>query len=139
MPKESEEEGFTVVDKRGRRDASEPAEEPVSPRFSRARSEPSGPSPASAFAAPPGPDLAALFLMLASSALVHLGKAPDPGTGTARQDLGQARLSIDLLRLLRDKTEGHRTAEESQFLEEILYDLQIQFVEAMGGASRSGS
>ncbi len=77
--------------------------------------------------------------MLASSALVHLGTAPDPMTGVARRDLAQARLSIDLLRLLREKTEGHRTPEESQFLEEILYDLQMRFVEAVGEASRSES
>jgi len=78
--------------------------------------------------------LTTLFLMLASSALVHLGKAPDPTTGVAQRDLAQARLSIDLLRLLGEKTEGHRTAEESQFLEEILYDLQMQFVQAVGGS-----
>lgn len=138
MPKESEEEGYTVVDKRQRSGASEPAE-PTPPRPSQDRSEPSGSAPASAFATPPEPDLSALFLMLASSALVHLARAPDPETGAAERDLAQARLCIDWLRLLRDKTEGHRTAEESQLLEGILYDLQMQFVEAMGRASHSGS
>jgi len=73
-------------------------------------------------------DLNALFLMLASSALVHLGVAP--GAGGSQRDLPQARLCIELLRLLQDKTEGHRTAEESQLLDEILYDLQLRFVEA---------
>lgn len=135
MPKEPEEEGgFTVVDKRGRR--GEPAES-APPRASVTPPEPFSPPPALAFATPE-PDLTALFLMLASSALVHVGAAPDPLTGVARRDLEQARFTIDLLRLLRDKTEGHRTVEESQLLEEILYNLQIQFVEAAGGASRSG-
>lgn len=134
MPEEPEEGGFTVVDKRGRR--GEPAES-APPRASVTPPELSSPPPASAFATPEL-DLSALFLMLASSALVHLGAAPDPLTGAARRNLEQARFTIDLLCLLRDKTEGHRTAEESQLLEEILYNLQIQFVEATGGASRSG-
>ncbi|MBI4561839.1 MAG: DUF1844 domain-containing protein [Candidatus Rokubacteria bacterium] len=75
-------------------------------------------------------DLSALFLMLASSALVHLGAAP--GAEGGQRDLGQARLCIELLRLLQDKTQGHRTPEENQLLEEILYDLQLRFVEAAG-------
>lgn len=136
MPKEPEDGGFTVVDKR--RHQGEPAEPPP-PRSSGTPPEPSKPPPASAFATPAEPDLTSLFLMLASSALVQLGAAPDPMTGAARRNLDQARFTIDLLRLLWDKTEGHRTAEESQLLEEILYDLQMQFVEAAGGASRSGS
>ncbi len=139
MPKEAEGEGFTIVDKRGRGAAPESAVKPPSPGFSRTGSEPSRPAPVWASETPPELDLTALFLMLASSALVQLGKAPDPTTGAARRDLPQARLSIDLLRLLRDKTEGHRTAEESQLLEEILYDLHRQFVEAVGEASHSGS
>jgi len=135
MPKESDQEGFTVVDKRGRRD--EPAAEPAPPRSSSPRVERSAPEPASAFETSE-PDLTALFLMLASSALVHLGAAPDPMTGAPQRDLAQARFTIDLLRLLRDKTEGHRTPEESQLLEEILYNLQIQFVGAMERPSQSG-
>lgn len=136
MPKEPEENGFTVIDRRGRRDAPERAAE------LRAAGS-SGPSPESSASAPDprgAParelDLTVLFIMLASSALVHLGKAPDPMTGTPQRDLSQARLSIDLLHLLREKTEGHRTAEESQLLEDLLYDLQLQFVEAVGGATR---
>lgn len=134
MPEEPEEGGFTVVDKRGRR--GEPSEPPP-PRSSGTSPEPFNLSPVSAFPAPAEPDLTSLFLMLASSALVHLGAAPDPMTGVARRNLEQARFTIDLLGLLRDKTEGHRTAEESQLLEEILYNLQMQFIEAAGGASRS--
>lgn len=140
MPKEPEENGFTVIDKRGRRDAPEHAAETTAAGFSQ---PPPGPS-ASAHDLPGAPprelDLTVLFIMLASSALVHLGKAPDPMTGVPQRDLTQARLSIDLLRLLREKTEGRRTAEESQLLEDLLYDLQLQFVEALGGATpRSGS
>lgn len=136
MPKEPEENGFTVVDRRGRRDAPEHA---AGSPAAGASQPPPGPS-ASAHEMPGAParelDLTVLFIMLASSALVHLGKAPDPMTGAPQRDLTQARLSIDLLRLLREKTEGHRTAEESQLLEDLLYDLHLQFVDALGEATR---
>jgi len=68
--------------------------------------------------------------MLAHSALVHLGETPDPETGGGSADLAQAKFSIDLLRLLKTKTEGNRTPEETNLLEGILYDLQLRFVEA---------
>ena len=81
---------------------------------------------------PPGPpaerSLAGLFMMLASSAVVALGHAPDPLTGQRQIDLVQAAEAIDLLLLLREKTEGHRSDGESRMLEELLYDLQLRYV-----------
>src|SRR5204863_6733496 len=70
----------------------------------------------------PGPggeperSLVGLFMMLASSAVVSLGDAPDPLTGQRRRDLENAADAIDLLALLREKTEGHRSPEETQVL-----------------------
>jgi hypothetical protein len=74
--------------------------------------------------------LAGLFMMLASSAVVALGDAPDPLTGQRQVDLAQAADAIDLLILLREKTEGHRSQEEHRILEEVLYDLQLRYVRA---------
>ena len=68
--------------------------------------------------------------MLASSAVVALGHAPDPLTGQRQTDLAQAADAIDLLVLLREKTESHRSVEESRILEELLYDLQLRYVGA---------
>jgi len=73
--------------------------------------------------------------MLASSALVHLGEAADPATGERVFDLEQAKEAIDLLGLLRIKTEGNRTDLESHLLEEMLYDLQMRFVNAARSAT----
>jgi hypothetical protein len=74
--------------------------------------------------------LAGLFMMLASSAVVALGEAPDPLTGQRQVDLAQAADAIDLLILLREKTEGNRSPEENRILEEVLYDLQLRYVHA---------
>jgi len=131
----AEEEAFKVVDRRGRSGGDAPAE-PAAP--ARGSGGPAAPSSSPPIGAPPamgGPspgahDLQALFSMLASSALVCLGAEVDPATGEAQVDLEQARELIDLLLLLRDKTEGNRTEPESTFLEQILYDLQIRFVQA---------
>ncbi|MFQ5898522.1 MAG: DUF1844 domain-containing protein [Candidatus Methylomirabilia bacterium] len=137
MSNEAAEEGFTVIDRRGRPDQPDepkapsaeqsPPQAPQPPSSARAARRPSAPQDVSE------PDLTALFLMLASSVLIHLGVTPDPMSGTGQRDLAQAKLSIDLLRLLREKTEGHRTAKESELLAEILHDLQLRFVEAMEG------
>ena len=87
---------------------------------------------AGSFELPVEPNLASLFLLLANSALLHLGEAPETIGGKAPVDLAQARFSIDLLRLLKEKTEGNRTLEETHLLEGLLYDLQLRFVQSAG-------
>ena len=79
--------------------------------------------------------LAGVFIMFATSALVALGESPDPLTGRVQKDLAQASEAIDILVLLREKTEGNRTREESDLLEQIIYDLQLRFVRATGAPS----
>jgi hypothetical protein len=69
-------------------------------------------------------------MMLGSSGLMAFGEA-DPTTGQLGQrDLPMAAEVIDVLALLREKTEGHRSAEETQVLDELLYDLQLRYVSA---------
>jgi Domain of unknown function (DUF1844) len=129
----AEEESFKVTDRRHRED--EPAPEAT------ARAVSAGPAaaPSPSHTSPPstgeshGPDLSNLFVMFASSALIALGEAPDPMTGKQGVDLAQAREAVDTLLLLRDKTDGNRTQEESRLLEEIVYDLQMRFVRAARG------
>jgi hypothetical protein len=75
-------------------------------------------------------------MMLAGSAAIAMGDAPDPVTGQRHRDLTQAAEAIDMLVLLREKTEGHRSATETQVLEGLVYDLQLRYVEA---TRRTGS
>ncbi|MBI3031104.1 MAG: DUF1844 domain-containing protein [Candidatus Rokubacteria bacterium] len=126
-PQDASEEGFTVRDRRGRGvepEAAQPLE--------RAAPVPREGVPASPGAAEVAPeaDLAALFLLLANSALFQLGEGTETAAEAAPVDLAQAQFSIDLLRLLREKTEGHRSPDESRLLEGILYDLEMRFVRA---------
>ena len=76
-------------------------------------------------------DFNAFVLSLGSSVLVHLGEMPDPGSGqTSKVDLTLAQQSIDLLALLEEKTRGNLTADERGFLDKLLYELRVKFVEA---------
>lgn len=122
---------FKVTDRRHRSGGDAPS--PAAP----APAPP--PSPVPPFGAPTGEEsdrsLVGLFMMLASSALMALGEVADPATGQRQWDLPGAADIIDVLVLLREKTEGHRTAEETQTLDEVLYDLQLRYV---GARERSG-
>jgi len=65
-----------------------------------------------------------------SSAFVHLGEAPHPETGApVAPDLLLAHQTIDILAMLREKTKGNMTPEEEKFLDALLMDLRIRFVE----------
>ncbi len=75
-------------------------------------------------------DFYTFVLSLASSAFVHLGDAPHPETGEAgKPDFPLAQQTIDILAMLREKTKGNLTPEEEKFLENLLTDLRIRFVE----------
>jgi hypothetical protein len=131
----SDEETFKVTDRRGRGERP-PASAPTS-----SAAPPSvGPSDRvdSGAVTSASSELGALFMMFAGSALVSLGEEPEPGTEQHHVDLGQAQASIDVLLMLRDKTRGNRTEQESHLLDGILYDLQMRFVRAARGRSPGG-
>jgi hypothetical protein len=77
----------------------------------------------------PAIDFATFVLSLSHSALVHLGDAPDPGSGTTRIDLPMARQTIDLLALLQDRTRGNLAGDEEHILDQAVYDLRMRYVE----------
>jgi hypothetical protein len=76
-------------------------------------------------------DFTAFLLGLASTALIHLGAAPHPeAQGRPQVDLVQARQSLDLLSLLREKTRGNLSPEEERLFDNLLTDLRLKYVEA---------
>lgn len=74
--------------------------------------------------------LSTFILSLVSSALVHLGDAPDPMSGQMRKDLELAKQTIDIISMLKDKTKGNLTDDEQKMMEQILYDLRMRYVAA---------
>jgi hypothetical protein len=72
-----------------------------------------------------------LVLMFSTAAMIHLGAAPDPASGETKADLAQANRMIDLLEVLRTKTAGNLTVEESAMIDDLLFDLRMRYLEAV--------
>ncbi|HHM23738.1 MAG TPA: DUF1844 domain-containing protein [Bacteroidetes bacterium] len=66
-----------------------------------------------------------------STAWIQLGKIKNPNTDRLERNLMQAQYSIDMLDMLKAKTEGNLTEEESRLLNEIITNLKLNFVEEM--------
>jgi hypothetical protein len=79
-------------------------------------------------------------LSLAHTAAFHFGDVPDPVSGQAGQmNLAAAQQIIEILALLQEKTKGNLTAEERQLLEQLVYELQMRFIEATKTAPQETS
>lgn len=68
------------------------------------------------------------LLSIASSALVHLGEVPEPASGEMQEDLLAAKHNIDMLVMLKEKTENNLDEEEEQMIDGILYELRMKYV-----------
>ncbi len=75
---------------------------------------------------------------IASQAFAFLGAVPDPRTGVVRKDLGQAKAMIDILALLAEKTAGNLDEQEARLMEEMLYELRMQYVRELRGQIPGG-
>jgi hypothetical protein len=78
----------------------------------------------------PEVDFTTFVISLASSAMVHLGEVPHPDRGVPDTNLPMAKQTIDMLSMLKEKTRGNLEADEARYLDAILYDLRMRFVEA---------
>jgi 1,4-alpha-glucan branching enzyme len=65
---------------------------------------------------------------LAMQAWIALGAMANPVTQKTEKNPEQAKLIIDTLEMLQEKTKGNLTAEESKFLEDVLYELRMGFI-----------
>lgn len=77
------------------------------------------------------------FVMVqAQQAAFALGKIPHPTTGETMINLEAARVFIDHLELIREKTRGNLSQDEETILNKILADLQMTFVEVAGSSDK---
>jgi hypothetical protein len=77
-------------------------------------------------------DFSTFVLSLGTSALLHLGLAPDlsdQAGGSVQVDLPLARQAIDTLEMIDEKTRGNLDEEESKLLRSVLYELRMKFVQ----------
>jgi len=73
-------------------------------------------------------------MMQAQNAALFLGQIPNPKTGEPEINLDLARMFIDQLEMIQEKTRGNLTNDETMVLRNTLSNLQMAFVEASGSA-----
>ena len=73
-----------------------------------------------------------LFLSLVNSfqmqTMMQLGKMKNPFTDESERDLNAAQVSIDILDMLKVKTQNNLSDDERKYLEQVLSDLKLNFV-----------
>ena len=70
-----------------------------------------------------------LVTSLGSQAFAQLGKIKDPSTNNIERNLDAASLSIDMLDMLKERTQGNLSEQETSLLEKTLSDLKLNFVQ----------
>lgn len=135
MTEEKKEKPFTFVDKRRRseEEAEEPEKSAESPLAEPGEEAASGLEGEEA----PPMDFSTFIFSLTSSAAYHMGGFQDPVSGKTSVNLDLAKQTIDIIAMLQEKTKGNLTDEESKLMTQVLYDLRMQFVQALKKESGS--
>ena len=66
---------------------------------------------------------------LVTQALISLGEVENPFSKQREQNLDQAKFTIDTLQIIKDKTAGNLSVDETKLLDTALYDLRMRYVE----------
>lgn len=146
MAQDKDDISFRVIDRRMFTEEGElrPEAKEQAARDQQPATAPAPPAPAGPVAVPPAaksdpaapsgeapahsPQFEMLLDMVANNAMMMLGATAHPSTGQAVVDLESARVFIDMLDALREKTLGNLTPEEDQLLAEILGGIKYTYL-----------
>lgn len=78
-------------------------------------------------------------MMHAQNAALFLGQIPNPKTGEGEVNLELAKMFIDQLAMIQEKTKGNLTSEESTVLRNAISNLQMVYVEVSQHIAKSGA
>jgi len=92
------------------------------------RSERGEPAPETDQQAGEAVDFASFVLSLATSAMAYMGEVPDPANGKKVENLEGAKQMIDILSMLREKTQGNLEADEERLIGSLLYELRMKYL-----------
>ncbi|HUN64512.1 MAG TPA: DUF1844 domain-containing protein [Bacteroidota bacterium] len=73
-----------------------------------------------------------LVALFQSTALQQMGKLKNPVTDTIERNLDQARISIDMIEMLKTKMKGNLSPDEDRTISAVLRDLRLNFVDESG-------
>jgi len=121
---EIEGEGFVFKDNR----SSQLSEDEALDQDSQAEANKTDPAKEQASSKPFKIDFSTFIMSLTSSAFYHLGDIADPETGKTETNLPAVQQTIDMLIMLKEKTQGNLNEEEGKLLEQLIYELQMKFV-----------
>jgi hypothetical protein len=79
----------------------------------------------------PEMNFSGFIFSLSTTAMYHFGDFPDPVTNEAKRNLPAAKQTIDILSILKTKTDGNLDDDEKQLLDGILFELRMRFVKEM--------
>lgn len=134
---EEEDKGFKVYDRRRfSSDSGEsrdhPEEAPPQAKQNQPSAEhPVGEDPTASDDVPPVINFSTFIISLSTQALMHLGEIPNPLTGKMDKEVIVAKQTIDIISLLHEKTRGNLDPEEEKLLDEILFNLRMNYVDAV--------
>ena len=80
-----------------------------------------------------------LVMMLQMSAMQSMGKIASPVSGEIEKNLDYCRVSIDMLDMLVEKTSGNLTPDEKSYIDGILYNLRMNYLEEANKAASEES
>jgi len=72
-----------------------------------------------------------MVMQQSNMAMMLMGKVAHPQTGETHQDIEAAKLFIDQLEMIENKTKGNLSKEEANLLKQTLMHLHMTFVEAV--------
>jgi len=121
---EIEGEGFVFKDSR----SSQLSEDEAQDQDSQAETKKTDPVEEQAASQPFKIDFSTFIMSLTSSAFYHLGDIADPETGKTETNLPAVQQTIDMLIMLKEKTQGNLSEEEGKLVEQLIYELQMKFV-----------
>jgi len=138
VEEEKKEKGFVIKDRRlfdesgsARKEAeatvvetrAEADEAKIPPETAEAPESEEGPLPEVNFAS--------FIFSLSTTVMYHFGDFPDPVTQKGQRNLPAAKQTIDILSILKTKTEGNLDEDEKQLLDKLLYELRMRYVKEM--------
>ena len=108
---------------------------PPAPSAENIESQPSQETKTRPVPTAPSQEFAELVQMLATNAIMNLGGAPQLGRGGI--DIETARHFIEMLAVLKEKTEGNLTEEEDKMLTDLVSRLRMEYVGVANQMSKS--
>ncbi len=76
----------------------------------------------------PEVNFSSFVFSLSTSVMYHFGDFPDPVSQKTEKNLAAAKQTIDILGMLKEKTEGNLDDNEKELLDAMLFELRMRYV-----------